>query len=152
MLMQRGKTLSTAESCTGGYIAHLLTSISGSSKYFMGGVVSYDNSVKQNVLVVKSETINTKGAVSEETVLQMATGVKTLIKTDYAIAVSGIMGPGGGTEQKPVGTIWVAVAGNSKTTSQMFSLRYDRKRNIENTSILALNMLRKLILDESSTV
>jgi nicotinamide-nucleotide amidase len=152
MLMQRGKTLSTAESCTGGYIAHLLTSISGSSKYFMGGVVSYDNSVKQNVLDVKSETIDTAGAVSEETVLQMATGVKTLIKTDYAIAVSGIMGPGGGTEQKPVGTIWVAVAGNSKTTSQMFSLRYDRKRNIENTSILALNMLRKLILDESSTV
>jgi nicotinamide-nucleotide amidase len=149
MLAARGKTVSTAESCTGGYIAHLLTSISGSSQYFLGGVVSYDNSVKENVLQVSKETLSIAGAVSEETVLQMAESVKGLMKTDFAIAVSGIMGPLGGTEQKPVGTVWIAVAGKSRTNTQKFSLRFDRRRNIENTAVLALNLLRQLILEES---
>jgi nicotinamide-nucleotide amidase len=149
MLVATGQTLSTAESCTGGYIAHLLTSIPGSSRYFNGGVVSYNNTVKEKVLNVEADTINSAGAVSEETVLQMAEGAKELMKTDYALAVSGIMGPSGGTEQKPVGTVWIAVSGKLKTNAQKFSLRFDRGRNIENSATLALNMLRKLILEEN---
>jgi nicotinamide-nucleotide amidase len=149
LLISKSKTLATAESCTGGYIAHLLTSIAGSSAYFLGGVISYDNSIKEKVLHVDSDTLDNYGAVSEETVRQMAQGVKELMTSDYSIAVSGIMGPTGGTEQKPVGTVWIAVAGESKTVAQKFVLRYDRMRNIENTAVLALNMLRKLVLEES---
>jgi len=148
MLAAKNKTLSTAESCTGGYIAHLLTSVPGSSRYFMGGVVSYANAVKENVLHVDEDTLNDAGAVSEETVWQMAHGVKALMKTDYSIAVSGIMGPGGGTEQKPVGTVWIAVSGKSKTLTQKIFVRYRRLINIENTAIQALIMLRRFILEE----
>ncbi len=150
MLAEKDKTLSVAESCTGGYIAHLITTVPGSSKYFMGGVVSYDNTVKENVLHVNEDTLDNAGAVSEETVWQMAHGVKALMKTDYAIAISGIMGPDGGTEQKPVGTVWIAVSGKSKTLTQKIFVRYGRLINIENTAIQALNMLRKFILEEKS--
>lgn len=145
LLTAKGKTLSAAESCTGGYISHLITSIPGSSAYFMGGVVSYDNSIKQNILNVNSETLQNHGAVSEETVWQMANGVKGLMQTDYAIAVSGIMGPGGGSEGKSVGTVWVAVADHNQTVTRKFNLRYDRSRNIEMTATNTLNMLRKVI-------
>ncbi|HEX8460211.1 MAG TPA: competence/damage-inducible protein A [Segetibacter sp.] len=146
LLTKRGKTVTTAESCTGGYIAHVLTSIPGSSAYFYGSIVSYDNSIKQNLLGVKAETLQSAGAVSEDTVIQMAEGAKALMKTNYAVAISGIMGPGGGTEEKPVGTVWVAVAGETKTVAQKFQTRYDRKRNIEVTAIQALNMLRLAII------
>ncbi len=148
LLAKHGKTAATAESCTGGYVAHLITSIPGSSGYFTGGVVSYDNTIKENVLGVNKNILAQYGAVSEETVRQMANGVKDLMKTDYAIAISGIMGPGGGTEEKPVGTVWIAVAGSSETVAQKFQTRYDRERNIEVTAILALNMLRQSILRE----
>lgn len=148
LLVSLDKTVSTAESCTGGYIAHLLTSIPGSSAYFLGGVVSYDNTVKEKVLHVNADTLDNYGAVSEETVWQMAQGVKEVMHSDFSIAVSGIMGPSGGTEQKPVGTVWIAVASNVNTVTQKFTLRYDRMRNIEFTAILALNMLRKLILEQ----
>ena len=114
----------------------------------MGGIVSYDNSIKENVLGVNADTLDNYGAVSEETVWQMATAAKELMKTDYAIAVSGIMGPGGGSEEKPVGTVWIAVAGKSATTAKKFQTRYDRNRNIEVTSINALNMLRLSILND----
>jgi nicotinamide-nucleotide amidase len=146
LLTKHGKTVTTAESCTGGYIAHVLTSIPGSSAYFYGSIVSYDNSIKQNLLGVKAETLQSAGAVSEDTVIQMAEGAKALMKTNYAVAISGIMGPGGGTEEKPVGTVWVAVAGETKTVAQKFQTRYDRKRNIEVTAIQALNMLRLAII------
>jgi nicotinamide-nucleotide amidase len=145
MLLQKGKTLSTAESCTGGYIAHLITSIAGSSAYFIGGVISYANSVKQNVLQVSNNTLTNYGAVSEETVVEMAEGVRTKMNTHYAIAVSGIMGPGGGTDTKPVGTVWIAVAGEERTNTKKYQLRFDRKRNIELTATYALNMLRLLM-------
>jgi len=148
LLTKNERTVTTAESCTGGYIAHLLTSIPGASAYFLGGVVSYDNTIKENVLGVNADTLDNYGAVSEETVWQMATGAKELMKTDYAVAISGIMGPGGGTEEKPVGTVWVAVAGKTKTVTQKFHTRYDRKRNIQVTAIHALNMLRLSILSE----
>lgn len=148
LLTSNNKTLATAESCTGGYIAHLLTSIPGSSAYFLGGVVSYDNTIKEKVLHVNAATLSNNGAVSEETVEQMAHGVRELMQSDYSIAVSGIMGPTGGTEQKPVGTVWIAVASNTKTITQKYSLRYDRLINIESTAILALDMLRKLVLEQ----
>ena len=146
LLKQNNKTVSTAESCTGGYIAHLLTAIAGSSAYFKGSVVSYDNSIKKNVLHVKEETLQTVGAVSEETVREMAKGILDTMQTDYAIAVSGIMGPDGGSEDKPVGTVWVAIANKERTETKKLYFRFDRQRNIELTAINALNLLRIFIL------
>jgi nicotinamide-nucleotide amidase len=147
LLLQKNKTVSTAESCTGGYIAHLITSIAGSSAYFPGSVVSYDNRIKSDILHVKEKTLQTFGAVSEQTVLEMATNIRALMKTDYAIAVSGIMGPSGGTPEKPVGTVWIAVASEKKTETRIFNFRYNRERNIELTATNALNMLRALIVN-----
>ncbi len=150
ILKERGQTLSTAESCTGGYIAHLLTKEPGASAFFLGGVVSYANDVKENVLKVSNETLETNGAVSRPTVEQMVQGSLDLMKTDYALAVSGIMGPDGGTPEKPVGSVWVAVGKQGKIVSQHFNFRFDRNRNIEMTAIQALNMLRKLVLENEN--
>jgi nicotinamide-nucleotide amidase len=146
LLLARDETISTAESCTGGYIAHLITSHPGASKYFKGSVVSYDNEVKENVLKVSNETLQTFGAVSEETVKEMLTGVLNSLKTNYAIAVSGIMGPDGGTPEKPVGTVWIAVGNTTKQQTLKLNLRFDRKRNIELTAQNSLNLLRKFII------
>lgn len=146
VLTAQNKTVATAESCTGGYVAHLLTTIPGSSKYFFGSIVSYDNSIKQDVLHVKAETLEAHGAVSEETVVEMAEGAKNLLKTGYAIAISGIMGPGGGSTEKPVGTVWIAVAGMKETVAKKFHSRFDRVRNIEWTAIQALTMLRQVVV------
>lgn len=146
LLLAKEKTLSTAESCTGGYIAHLITSIPGSSHYYKGSVVSYDNDVKTNTLHVAPETLQSEGAVSEATVRQMVRGALTLLDTDFAIATSGIMGPEGGTEEKPVGTVWVAVGNRQNILTQKFSFRFDRARNIELTATNALNLLRKFIV------
>ena len=148
MLKAKGKTLTTAESCTGGYIAHLITLIPGSSNYFYGSIVSYDNTIKENILQVKKETLQQFGAVSEETVIEMARGVLKLMQTDYAIAVSGIMGPDGGSKEKPVGTVWIAVGNDQKIETKKLWFRFDRKRNIELTSINALNMLRLFLREK----
>jgi len=147
ILKAKNKTMATAESCTGGYIAHLITSIPGSSVYFNGSVVSYSNSVKENVLGVSADTLKTVGAVSEETVTQMAKGVINKLNVDYAVAVSGIMGPDGGSEEKPVGLVWVAVGNKEKIQTTKLQFRFDRQRNIEMTTQNALNLLRKFILD-----
>jgi nicotinamide-nucleotide amidase len=147
LLKERGLTVGTAESCTGGYIAHLITSIPGSSKYYKGSVVSYSNEIKKNILQVNPQTLATTGAVSEETVRQMAAGALTLLNTDYVVVTSGIMGPDGGSPEKPVGTVWVATANRQKTITQKFWFRFDRQRNIELAAANALNMLRKFILD-----
>ncbi len=149
LLLVKNKTMSTAESCTGGYIAHLITSHPGGSKYFKGSVVSYDNEVKENVLHVSTQTLQTVGAVSEETVKEMLKGALDILKTNYAIAVSGIMGPDGGTPEKPVGTVWIAVGNTTKQQTLKLNLRFDRIRNIQVTTMTALNLLRKLILFES---
>lgn len=146
LLKAKGQTMCTAESCTGGYIAQLITSHSGSSAYYKGSVVSYANDVKENVLNVKHDTLQTAGAVSEDTVNQMAAGALQQIKTDYVIAVSGIMGPGGGTDEKPVGTVWIAIANKEKTETHKLNLRFDRQRNITITANQALNFLRQFIL------
>ena len=149
LLRAQQKTLATAESCTGGYIAHLITSIPGSSDYFKGGVVSYSNEVKQNWLEVSNETLASFGAVSRETVEQMAMAALARFNVDYSVATSGIMGPGGGTIEKPVGLLWVAVAGMGQVVSQQFNFRFDRQRNIELSATNALNLLRKFILQEN---
>lgn len=148
LLQKAGKTLSTAESCTGGYIAHLITQRSGASRHFKGSVVSYDNQVKQEVLHVQPDTLQTAGAVSEETVREMVQGALSLLKTDYALAVSGIMGPEGGTAEKPVGTVWAAAGNSTQIITQKFHFRFDRQRNIELTANNALNLLRKFIVSE----
>lgn len=149
LLKQKNKTIATAESCTGGYIAHLLTSIPGSSAYFTGSIVSYDNRIKEQLLHVKKETIETFGAVSEETVKEMVKNVLHIMQTDFAVAVSGIMGPDGGTTEKPVGLVWVAVADKNKTITKKFNFRFDRNRNIQLTATNALNLIRQLIVDNS---
>ncbi|HRF17238.1 MAG TPA: competence/damage-inducible protein A [Chitinophagaceae bacterium] len=149
ILKEKNKTMATAESCTGGYIAHLITSVAGSSAWYKGSVVSYDNTVKENLLGVQHETLMSAGAVSKETVIQMANGAVQTLKVDYALATSGIMGPGGGSEDKPVGTVWIAVASKEKTETLKLNLRFDRQRNIAMTAANALNFLRKFILSDA---
>ena len=146
ILRSKNKTMGTAESCTGGYIAHLITSIAGSSDYYKGTVVSYANSAKEDILHVEPSIIKQHGAVSEETVKEMAKGAIDSLKVDYALATSGIMGPGGGSEEKPVGTVWIAAANNEKVETLQLHLRFDRERNILLTAHNALNFLRKFIL------
>lgn len=149
LLKAAGKTLGTAESCTGGYIAHLLTSIAGSSAYYKGGIVSYANEVKQNLLGVQQETLRTVGAVSEDTVRQMVNGALNTLQVDYAVAISGIMGPDGGSTEKPVGTVWIAAGNKEKISAIRINLRFDRERNIHLAAMNALNFLRKFILTNS---
>lgn len=142
LLKERGQTLATAESCTGGYISHRITSIPGSSAYFAGGVVSYDALVKIGVLGVAPETIHQHGEVSEPTVRAMARGALDNLNTTWAVAVSGIMGPGGGTPDKPVGTVWIAVLGqNGLHSARKHQLRYDRMTNIRITANYAMKMV-----------
>jgi nicotinamide-nucleotide amidase len=138
-------TLSTAESCTGGYIAHLITQHPGSSKVFFGGAVSYSYELKESMLGVKNETLWQYGAVSRETVTEMVEGALLNYKSDYAIAVTGIAGPDGGTPDKPVGTVWVGVASAKKTITKKFLFGNKRQQNIERTAIAALNMLNILL-------
>ncbi len=149
LLTAKGKTMCTAESCTGGFIAHLLTSIPGSSVFFDAGVISYSYQAKEDLLQVDKATLETKGAVSEEIVLQMAKGALQNMRSDYVIAVSGIMGPGGGMPDKPVGTVWIAVGNATNLQAQKLYFRFDRTRNIQLTAMNALNLLRKFILAET---
>ena len=130
-------------------MAHIITSIAGSSEYFIGSVISYADEVKINVLGVKAETIEKHGAVSQETVEQMAANVRKKLNTDYSIAVSGIAGPTGGTPEKPVGTVWIAIAAPDKVISRKFLFGDNRGRNIHLSAITGLNMLRKELLATS---
>ncbi len=146
LLTARKQTIATAESCTGGYVSHLITSIPGSSVYFRGSVVAYDNDIKKKILDVNPDILSVHGAVSEETVRAMVTGAIRSLRSDYAIATSGIMGPGGGSEKKPVGTVWIAAGNNADVVVQKLWFRFDRQRNIELTAANVLNLLRKFIL------
>jgi len=152
LLIARNKTVSTAESCTGGYIAHLLTTIPGSSAFYVGSVVSYSYKAKEDLLNVSKSVLETKGAVSEDVVIQMAKGALASIQSDYVIAVSGIMGPDGGLPDKPVGTVWIAVGNKNNIEAQKLYFRFDRERNTQLTATNALNMLRKFILAETAPV
>lgn len=146
LLKDKKLTLSTAESCTGGAIAQMITSVAGSSAYFKGSVVAYSNEVKEQVLHVKSTTIQQFGAVSEETVAEMLDGVLSVLHTDLAIAVSGVAGPEGGTADKPVGTVIIGIAGKTEKYIRHLSFTNHRGRNIELSSVIALVMLRKFLL------
>lgn len=150
LLLENKKTISTAESCTGGAIASLITSVAGSSAYFKGSVVSYSNQIKQEMLGVKKETLDTYGAVSEQTAREMLSGILKQMKTDFGIAVTGIMGPGGGSEEKPVGTVYIAVGNKENQVVQKFKQRFSREKNIEVTSVMALNLMRKFLVNGES--
>lgn len=148
MLNEHGKTLSVAESCTGGLISHLITSIPGSSSYYLGSVTSYANSVKENVLGVSPDAIREHGAVSSEVAYAMAEGVRKLTGSDYAVATTGIAGPGGGSPEKPVGLVWIGVSSQMGTETYKIQYKGDRIRNIERFAAYALNILRKKIINE----
>lgn len=146
-LLAQNKTLSTAESCTGGYIGHLLTSIAGSSRVYQGGGITYSYELKESVLGVKSDTLSQTGAVSEETVTEMVLGALKAFNSDYAIACSGIAGPDGGTPEKPVGTVWIAVASKNKVVAKKYLFGNKRMQNIERTAVSAFYMLYQLMKD-----
>ncbi len=148
LLVRRGLTLAAAESCTGGLVAHLLTSVSGASTYFLGGVVSYSNSVKINLLGVDADDIEMHGAVSQTVVEQMARGAQMKLGSDVAVATSGIAGPGGGTPDKPVGTVWMAAASKERVVSQCHHFDGDRQQVTEQAAVAVLKMLTKLIAED----
>ena len=148
LLQGTGKTVSTAESCTGGSIAAMLTSVAGSSEYFLGSVVSYANSVKSGVLGIDENIIAEHGAVSSECVAAMAEGVRKLTGSDFSVATSGIAGPGGGSDAKPVGLVWIGVSSQKSTETFSMVFKGDRKRNIDRFAANALNILRKKLVNE----
>lgn len=142
LLKDTFQTVAVAESCTGGYLSHLFTSVAGSSEYFMGAVIAYHNDIKHNELGVDEVDLRDQGAVSEPVVLQMAEGIRRKYKTTYGVATSGIAGPTGERPGKPVGTIWIAVAGPKGSRALCFSFGNNRARNIRKAALTALNMLR----------
>jgi nicotinamide-nucleotide amidase len=146
LLREKGLGLATAESCTGGYLAHLITSIPGSSDYFLGSVVAYSNEIKKQQLDVREETLQNYGAVSEPTVKEMVGGLLKRIPADIGVSISGIAGPGGGTPEKPVGTIWLAVGDGKRLETRKLQLGKDRLLNIQYTAVSALNMVRKFLM------
>lgn len=148
LLKEQNQTVATAESCTGGYIGHLLSKHAGSSSFFTGSVVSYDNRIKTEFLDVPTSILQTVGAVSKEAVEQMAVAIRSKMKTDFGISVSGIMGPSGQTDEKPLGMVWIGVSNKEKVVSKVFYLRFDRQKNIEVTAIQAINLLRLLIINK----
>ena len=146
LLKEKKKTLCTAESCTGGSIAHMITTVPGSSDYFTGSIIAYDNRIKIQMLGVDEKIIERDGAVSEAVVRSMAEGARHRMRTDFSVATSGIAGPSGGTEEKPVGTLWIAVASESGTFAEKHTFGTDRSANITRFSLMALNLLRKQII------
>ncbi|MDD3526571.1 MAG: CinA family protein [Bacteroidales bacterium] len=148
LLLQKHRTVSTAESCTGGYLAHLITSVAGSSAWYQGSVVAYHNRIKMQALAVPEKMLEAHGAVSRQVVEAMADGMRKSFGTDYAIAVSGIAGPDGGSDEKPVGTTWIALSTAQDVTSRKFLFGEHRQRNIRKAALTALNMLRLELLRE----
>lgn len=145
LLKSKKLSLSTAESCTGGGVAAAITSVAGSSEYFMGGIVAYSNDVKVSLLHVSSETLEKYGVVSRETVMEMAAGAMNTLKTDCAIATSGIAGPGGGSLEKPVGTIWIAVAYKNEIVTVMQTGDNGRAKNVQNAIQNAMDLLIEIL-------
>lgn len=143
LLLDQNKTVSTAESCTGGYLSHKITSVAGSSAYYQGSIIAYSNEVKARELGVGTKTLETYGAVSEGTVIEMAEGVRQKFGTDFGLSCSGIAGPDGGTDQKPVGTIWIAIASEKGTRTEKLRLSTERSKNIHLTAMFILNKLRQ---------
>jgi len=146
LLIKKRATLSVAESCTGGNLSRRITSVPGSSAYFTGSVVAYSNDIKLNVLNINLKSLTEHGSVSREVAEEMATGVRDRFKTDYSISTTGVAGPDGGTAEKPVGLVWIAVASKEKVLSKKFLFGGNRERNIERASLAGLNMLRKVLM------
>jgi nicotinamide-nucleotide amidase len=146
LLKEKGRTLATAESCTGGAVAALVTSVSGSSAYFLGSVVAYSNEVKEKMLGVKYSTLEKHGAVSEQTVIEMAEGVRLSLGSDIGIATTGVAGPTGATSEKPVGTVWIAYSDATKTIAKKLQLTSERSLNIKLTVTQVLNLLRENLI------
>ncbi len=146
LLKDKQLTVSTAESCTGGFISHSITSVSGSSAYYKGSVIAYSNEIKSKILGIDKQIIDKNGAVSKEVVEAMAVNSKHIFGTDYAVATSGIAGPTGGTDTKPVGMVWIAVAGPDLIVSKVYNFGNNRERNIIRASQTALNMLRLILI------
>ncbi|MCZ8371406.1 CinA family protein [Phocaeicola acetigenes] len=138
---KEGFSLSTAESCTAGNVAAIITAVPGSSHFYKGGIVAYANELKQNILQVKAETLETYGAVSEETVIEMVKGAMQVFNTDFAVATSGIAGPAGGTPEKPVGTIWVAAGCKDKIVTAKLTEDNGRDKNIQSATKKTLQLL-----------
>jgi len=151
LLQQEGWTVATAESCTGGYVAHRLTNVPGSSAWILGGIVSYANSVKQEQLGVRTETLKAFGAVSKQTACEMATGVRERLGSTIGLALTGIMGPGGGSVEKPVGTLWMGISSPLGTRALKLQLGTDRVRNKERASTAVLDLLRRELLRMTGT-
>jgi len=149
MLMKKGKTMASAESCTGGSIAQFITSNAGSSAYFKGGIVAYSNEIKNKVLEVPDDVLEKYGAVSQQVAELMVAGALKVLNSDYAVATTGIAGPDGGSEEKPVGTVWIAVGCRSGISSKKYVFKHNRERNIIRSTHTALNMLRVLIQSEN---
>lgn len=150
LLLERNATLSLAESCTGGYASHLLTKIPGSSSFYEGSIVCYSYDIKEKELGVPKSTLLDKGAVSKEVVELLSEAIKNKYNTDYSIAISGIAGPSGGTEDKPVGTVWISARSNQQVVSRRFNFGNNRERNISQSALAGFNLLRQLILSEQS--
>jgi nicotinamide-nucleotide amidase len=148
LLKKHNKKVATAESCTGGYIAHLISAIVGASSYYEGSMITYSYDAKEMMLGVKHETLVEFGAVSEQVVLEMAYGLLERVQSDYAVAVSGIMGPSGGLPDKPVGTVWMAAGSKANVKARKYQIRFNRSKNIQITAMYALNMLRESILED----
>lgn len=145
LLRAKGLVMGTAESCTGGRIANMITLVAGSSEYFAGGVISYSNDVKHNVLGVSEESLSQHGAVSRDVVEQMALGAIRVLGCDCSVATSGIAGPGGGTPEKPVGTVWIAAALKDRIISRCWHFGTERQQNIQSAADAALTMLSELL-------
>jgi nicotinamide-nucleotide amidase len=146
LLVEKSQTLTLAESCTGGYISHRVTRVAGSSVYYYGGAVTYSNEAKMRFLGVRAETLENHGAVSRETALEMSAGIKARTGASVGLSVTGIAGPGGGTMDKPVGTVWVSIAQSDRHNARLFNLGGGRERIILGTSQIALNWLRTCLL------
>lgn len=152
LLVESGKMLAVAESCTGGNLSHFITANPGASAWYKGGVVAYSNEVKMQLLGVQPASLEQFGAVSEQVAREMAGGVKRITGADYAVSTTGIAGPDGGSDEKPVGTVWIAVAGEQNVISRKFVFRNNRERNILRSTQSALNMLRCMIMEEQNDV
>jgi nicotinamide-nucleotide amidase len=145
LLKKSGKTVVTAESCTGGYLAHMLTATAGSSQYFLGSIIAYSNAIKVKHLGVSPDTLEAHGAVSRDVVEQMAMNAREKMSADFALATSGIAGPDGGTDEKPVGTVWIAIASKSGVYSKKYLFEKDRERNIHRSALSAISLLRRVL-------
>lgn len=148
LLKEKGKTVVTAESCTGGYLAHMFTSTAGSSAYFLGSIIAYSNAIKVKLLDVSPDSLEAHGAVSKDVVEQMAVNARKNFSADYALATSGIAGPDGGTEEKPVGTVWIAIASENGVYSKKYLFEKNRERNIHRSALSAISLLRRALSDQ----